>query len=32
MKPSLSVDVETTVSTDLFAQMRSVLTLQRGQI
>lgn len=32
MKPSLSVDVETTVSTDLFAQMRSVLTLQRAQI
>ena len=32
LRPSLSVDVETTVSTDLFAQMRSVLTLQRAQI
>ncbi len=32
MRPSLSVDVETTVSGDLFAQMRSVLTLQRAQI
>jgi 5-methylthioadenosine/S-adenosylhomocysteine deaminase len=32
LRPSLSVDVETTVSGDLFAQMRSVLTLQRGQI
>ena len=32
LRPSLSIDVETTVSGDLFAQMRSVLTLQRGQI
>jgi 5-methylthioadenosine/S-adenosylhomocysteine deaminase len=32
LRPSLSVDVETTVSGDLFAQMRSVLTLQRAQI
>ena len=32
LRPSLSVDVETTVSADLFAQMRSVLTLQRAQI
>ena len=32
LKPSLSVDVETTMCGDLFAQMRSVLTLQRGQI
>ncbi len=32
LRPSLSVDVETTVSGDLFAQMRSVLTLQRGQV
>src|SRR5262245_7029748 len=31
-RPSLSVDVETTVSGDLFAQMRSVLTLQRAQV
>ena len=30
MRPSLSVDVETTMSGDLFAQMRSVLTLQRS--
>jgi len=32
LRPSLSVDVETTVSGDLFAQMRSVLTLQRAQV
>ena len=32
LRPSLSVDVETTMCGDLFAQMRSVLTLQRGQI
>jgi 5-methylthioadenosine/S-adenosylhomocysteine deaminase len=32
LRPSLSVDVETTVSGDLFAQMRSVLTLQRSQV
>ena len=32
LRPSLSVDVETTVSGDLFAQMGSVLTLQRAQI
>ena len=32
VRPSLSVDVETTVSGDLFAQMRSVLTLQRAQV
>jgi 5-methylthioadenosine/S-adenosylhomocysteine deaminase len=32
MRPSLSVDVVTTVSGDLFAQMRSVLTLLRAQI
>jgi cytosine/adenosine deaminase-related metal-dependent hydrolase len=31
LRPSLSVDVETTMCGDLFAQMRSVLTLQRGQ-
>jgi cytosine/adenosine deaminase-related metal-dependent hydrolase len=30
LRPSLSVDVETTMSGDLFAQMRSVLTLQRS--
>src|SRR6185436_9442878 len=32
IRPSLSVDVETTMSGDLFAQMRSVLTLQRSLI
>jgi 5-methylthioadenosine/S-adenosylhomocysteine deaminase len=32
LRPSLSVDVETTVGGDLFAQMRSVLTLQRSQV
>jgi 5-methylthioadenosine/S-adenosylhomocysteine deaminase len=32
LRPSLSVDVETTMCGDLFAQMRSVLTLQRGQV
>jgi 5-methylthioadenosine/S-adenosylhomocysteine deaminase len=32
LRPSLSVDVETTMCGDLFAQMRSVLTLQRGQL
>jgi len=32
LRPSLSVDVETTVSGDLFAQTRSVLTLQRSQV
>ena len=32
LRPSLSVDVETTMSGDLFAQMRSVLTLQRSLI
>jgi 5-methylthioadenosine/S-adenosylhomocysteine deaminase len=32
LRPSLSVDVETTMSGDLFAQMRSVLTLQRAMI
>ena len=32
LRPSLSVDVETTMSGDLFAQMRSVLTLQRAQV
>ena len=30
LRPSLSVDVETTMSGDLFAQMRSVLSLQRS--
>ena len=30
LRPSLSVDVETTVGGDLFAQMRSVLTVQRA--
>src|SRR5918993_635263 len=32
LRPSLSVDVETTMSGDLFAQMRSVLTLQRSLV
>jgi cytosine/adenosine deaminase-related metal-dependent hydrolase len=32
LRPSLSVDVETTMCGDLFAQMRSVLTLQRAQV
>jgi cytosine/adenosine deaminase-related metal-dependent hydrolase len=32
IRPSLSIDVETTVGGDLFAQMRSVLTLQRGMV
>ena len=32
LRPSLSVDVETTMSGDLFAQMRSVLTLQRALV
>ena len=32
LRPSLSVDVETTVGGDLFAQMRSVLTLQRALV
>jgi cytosine/adenosine deaminase-related metal-dependent hydrolase len=32
LRPSLSVDVETTMCGDLFAQMRSVLTLQRAMI
>ncbi len=32
LKPSLSVDVETTMCGDLFAQMRSVLTLQRALV
>jgi cytosine/adenosine deaminase-related metal-dependent hydrolase len=32
LRPSLSVDFETTMSGDLFAQMRSVLTLQRSLI
>jgi 5-methylthioadenosine/S-adenosylhomocysteine deaminase len=32
MRPSLSVDVETTMCGDLFAQMRSVLTLQRALV
>ena len=30
LQPSLSVDVETNVPADMFNQMRSVLTLQRG--
>jgi 5-methylthioadenosine/S-adenosylhomocysteine deaminase len=30
LRPSLSVDVETNVPADMFNQMRSVLTLQRG--
>jgi cytosine/adenosine deaminase-related metal-dependent hydrolase len=32
LRPSLSVDVETTMCGDLFAQMRSVLTLQRAMV
>jgi 5-methylthioadenosine/S-adenosylhomocysteine deaminase len=32
LRPSLSIDVETTVGGDLFAQMRSVLTLQRALV
>ena len=32
LRPSLSVDVETTMCGDLFAQMRSVLTLQRSMV
>lgn len=32
MRPSLSVDVETSMSGDMFAQMRSVLTLQRALV
>ena len=32
LRPSLSVDVETTMCGDLFAQMRSVLTLQRALV
>ncbi|NNC42498.1 MAG: amidohydrolase family protein [Acidimicrobiia bacterium] len=32
LAPSLSVDVETNVSSDMFNQMRSVLALQRTQI
>jgi cytosine/adenosine deaminase-related metal-dependent hydrolase len=32
IRPSLSVDVETTMCGDLFAQMRSVVTVQRGGI
>ena len=31
LRPSLSVDVETNVPADMFNQMRSVLTLQRGR-
>ncbi len=31
LKPSLSVDVETNVPSDMFNQMRSVLALQRGR-
>jgi cytosine/adenosine deaminase-related metal-dependent hydrolase len=30
LRPSLSVDVETNVPSDMFNQMRSILTLQRG--
>jgi cytosine/adenosine deaminase-related metal-dependent hydrolase len=30
LRPSLSIDVETNVPADMFNQMRSVLTLQRG--
>ena len=32
IRPSLSVDVETTMCGDMFAQMRSVATVQRGMI
>ena len=32
LRPGLSVDVETTMCGDLFAQMRSVLTLQRAAV
>jgi 5-methylthioadenosine/S-adenosylhomocysteine deaminase len=32
LRPSLSVDVETSMCGDLFAQMRSVLTLQRSMV
>ena len=32
VRPSLSIDVETSVPGDMFTQMRTVLSLQRGQI
>ncbi len=32
IRPSLSVDVETTVGSDMFSQMRSVMSLQRALI
>ena len=32
IRPSLSSDVETTMAADMFTQMRSVFTLQRGLI
>ncbi|MGZ5834585.1 MAG: amidohydrolase family protein [Xanthobacteraceae bacterium] len=32
MRPSLSIDVETSVPGDIFNQMRTVFSLQRGQI
>jgi len=32
IRPSLSSDVETTMSSDMFTQLRSVFTLQRAQI
>ena len=32
MRPSLSIDVETSVPGDMFNQMRTVFSLQKGQI